>query len=758
MSATHPGPEAEYTHTLAGAKLPARVNAALEALLRVASDELEQRLEGMLVEFEQQLFRLADHARSPGVETGYLQTLRNMRLNRADLIPRFMLGVEANLARIHASSQPEPSSAPTPQFEGLALVDGTEADADMLLRNIAQRSSAGATLPLHLLGQRFGVLAAAPAFDAEHLPIGPHALCQVMKDASRMLQLSADNTQLLLRTFERKAMADYAALAELFNETLASAGILPSLTYVPLRIRPTAVREAPDPGDARQDSPQKRPQPQHRDREHLHTSWHPAAAASEPGGDAAFDMLQELLARGPQAQGDYQRDAAWAAPREGTAATETSSLVSALARIAPLASEGGHDQLDRTIAALKRDVLQRLRNEHGPSAGISRADNDAFDLLDMLYQRIERDVRADSLAAKLLQRLQVPVVQTALLDHGFFARPQHPARQLLNTVAEAGARWLEAGDMDPTLHAPLERAVEHVVRHGETGTAAFEDSNRKLQSELKSQARRSEIAERRHVEAARGKEKLELARTAASKSIAEMIGDHKPPSFIRALLEQSWADVLTLVQLRHGEESDEWRQMQEVTQRIISACCDKKPAPDPELAGHVKKALLTVGYHNDEAVAISHRLSSVEDDSDAASRTELVASLKARTRLGGTDDKKKQKLKPRNPEEQLQYERICALPFGTWFEFTTNQQGDVVRKRLSWYSKPTDNALFVNLRGQRVGEESLDSLARALARGQARVVTVDRARLVDRAWHSTLNAMRNLVRGNRSKKTAGTAP
>ena len=50
------------------------------------------------------------------------------------------------------------------------------------------------------------------------------------------------------------------------------------------------------------------------------------------------------------------------------------------------------------------------------------------------------------------------------------------------------------------------------------------------------------------------------------------------------------------------------------------------------------------------------------------------------------------------------------MPFGSWIEFVTNQQGDVVRRRLSWYSPVTDNALFVNQRGQRVGEQSLDSL------------------------------------------------
>jgi hypothetical protein len=93
---------------------------------------------------------------------------------------------------------------------------------------------------------------------------------------------------------------------------------------------------------------------------------------------------------------------------------------------------------------------------------------------------------------------------------------------------------------------------------------------------------------------------------------------------------------------------------------------------------------------------------------------------------------------------------LRSLPFGAWFEIVLNQQGDVRRQRLSWYSPMTDHALFVNQRGQRVGEQSLDSLARAVASGQARIVTADHSSLVDRAWHSALGALRGFVGGKES--------
>ena len=69
----------------------------------------------------------------------------------------------------------------------------------------------------------------------------------------------------------------------------------------------------------------------------------------------------------------------------------------------------------------------------------------------------------------------------------------------------------------------------------------------------------------------------------------------------------------------------------------------------------------------------------------------------------------------------------------------------MTRRRLSWYSPITDNALFVNQRGQRIGEQSMDSLARLMAREQVRVVTQGKSRLIDRAWQATVSALRNLA-------------
>src|SRR3546814_17706563 len=80
-------------------------------------------------------------------------------------------------------------------------------DEGAVLRGVAIRQESRAALPLHLLGQRFGVLAGSPAFDAERIPLGPRALCRAMRHDSQTLQVPYEARLLLSRIFDRQVIA-----------------------------------------------------------------------------------------------------------------------------------------------------------------------------------------------------------------------------------------------------------------------------------------------------------------------------------------------------------------------------------------------------------------------------------------------------------------------------------------------------------------------------------------------------------------------
>ncbi len=208
----------------------------------------------------------------------------------------------------------------------------------------------------------------------------------------------------------------------------------------------------------------------------------------------------------------------------------------------------------RTMRDVQQAMLDQVREEHGPQAGLIQEDADTFELLGMLYGEMEREVQREAPAVEMLIRLQVPVAQAALHDREFFLRPQHPARELLNSVAESGASWLGEDDTDPQLVLKLHNAVERVVTEYDGDEEVFENVNNEVQAHFRAMARKAELVERRHVEAARGKDRLEVAKRRASDTIENALQGHVPQKFVQALLDQAWADVLTLTLLRNGRE------------------------------------------------------------------------------------------------------------------------------------------------------------------------------------------------------------
>jgi hypothetical protein len=796
---------------------PPRVRRLLAALHGLAVQTLTAPLKLTIVELERELFRDAERARNSQIQADIFAQARQLHEVNAQFGPRFLDALAASLATLRGPRHTQrivPTDVSVPAT-ALTLVNDTDVDRDIVLVDIIRREAQRSASALQLLGQRFGVLAAGPAFDADDLPIGPQALCRIVRELGEQFALGLETQLALYRVFDRQLLERLGELLERANILLAHEGVLPGLVYTPYLARSATTRRiitGPERGlPGARGGAAARPL----------TGWNggapsagwaamtqeamamaaPAAGPtwSAPGGDAgaapapssasapasnapapadlgapAMSALHQLLGAARQAhaagtvpggdamaaqavaatselsgQSGQPTDSAFLAPESPAAQAVPAEAVHAtLARLQSQAVAPGGAR--RSMADLHNALLAQVRADHGAHAALTVKDSDTFDLLDMLYGQIQREVRPEAVAADLLTRLQVPVARAALSDPAFFVRDQHPARELLNAVAEAGANWLGEEDVDPQLVQKLGHAVDQVVNEYDGDVAVFDTANEEIQQHFRALAHKAELAERRHVEAARGRERLEAAKQQASASIEQLCTQAAPPRFVQALLKQAWSDVLTLTLLRNGETSPQWQQRQQETTRIAEVTCLAPGAAerDEALGTQVESALLQVGYHQDEAAAIARRLSTPGGADDSSSRTELTARLRARTRLGEqaeASDPRRVAPLARSTAEDDCYRQLRTLPFGTWFEFTTNQQGDIRRQRLSWYSLITDNALFVNQRGQKVGEHSLDALARLMAHGQVRIVTEDKGRLIDRAWQATLRTLRSLA-------------
>ncbi|MDC8014771.1 DUF1631 domain-containing protein [Tahibacter soli] len=753
---------------------PPRVRTLLEGVLALAGSQLERSISLSLTECEQQLFKLAEKARSSNEQHGVFESLREVKRARADVAPRYLLHFESTLARLGEERKPANGEA-LPRFAELALVDTRDLEENITLQEIAAKAEIRHSQALYALGHRFGVLAGSPAIDAENLAVGPQRLCAGLRYATACIGVSLEHRLVMYRQFDRLLMAELGVLYSSINDYMVEKRILRNLQLTLPRARVAARGAGPvapkrDPGAAADATIEK-------------AAPEPSAAAQPPAEtplahDAADDVrdselfttLRELLS----GRRHIQQTAAPPSPATAAAATLSSyvataedlqSVLGAL-QCKPAASMvlGGR-VVQRSIAHLKQDLLNQLRQftPDGRPPQLGEEDADTLELVGMLFDFIAKDTRPDSASQSLLTKLQVPVLRVALRDKSFFTRRSHPARQLLNAIAETGQYWIDDGDgeSDRTLVEKMQLVVDRVGAEFDGKVELFDEMLTDLSRHMGMLARKAEVAERRHVDAAKGRERLDLARERAVGAIGERLAGRKINRFVRTLLEQAWTDVLALTILRQGEESDAYRRRIDVADRLIG-----DGVATPDVREEIEQGLAQVGFHGDEAQAMVRQLFSAGEaagaDDSPASRTEMALKLKAKTRLGedttttattpATGETASHQgtrmapiAPPLNAAERQMLERVRTLPFGTWFEFVQNQQGEAVRRKLSWFSTLTGRCLFVNQRGARTDERSMEQLARDLVRGQARIATIERESLIDRAWHAIVGTLKQIT-------------
>ena len=801
--------------SLTDSGLPLRVREVATRLLHATESELSDRIQLMLRHLETHLFKQAERARSPADQVELLKAVQTVKTQGGQFQPAYFKQLESQLAQLRSNPSLHVDSLrgkalPSSQWTVHDAVPEKETAAAQL-RDLAAPLEGAANLSLYLLGQRFGVLAGSPALSPTQICLGPRTLIQLAGDVAQGLFKERVSPASVQSHFAQEVLGDYAGFIERINELLDDAGVLPGLTYVPTR--PTkASKTTPPSSDATPPeeevatashhagaaSPTGRQQGAQHAASGAAASHQPAGHnAGQPGPtqghhgqpqgqtggasptpswgrDDVTNWLEQpdltpLVSQPPQADFRYlqqlltaQRIAGKLPPRPTPppgAEIDTAEVDRLLHEIQSQPPSDANQT--RSIHGLRESLLQRARAEHGPQANLGREDADTFEILSILYAEVAREVRAGSSVHGLLERLQLPVLRLALKDRGFFEETAHPGRQLLNTIAESDASAYGDHAIDPYFEIAMRKAVERMEDNFHGQPEVLAEVNDELQSQFRQQVKRSQSNEKRLVEAARGRERMALAKQTATDALQSLMDQQKPPRSIEVLMRRAWLDAMTLTALRHGETSPAWQKQLDTTRQILETVTAPEPVQSPELAKDIDTAMRQVGYHETEANALSRHLSrsnSAPREDDEPTATEISARIKAHTRLGEEDVESREekieraKLPTRTPAEEECYRHLRTLPFGCWIDFIQNQQGEAERRRLSWYSTVTDRALFVNRRGQRVAEMHMDALSRLMAQGQLRVVERHQLRLIDRAFRSTVEMLRNTLRGNDDRK------
>jgi hypothetical protein len=751
---------------LAQMGLPPRIRSLVEGAHLVAMPIINSGLERAVEELERDLLAHVDRTLHDDEQALCLASLRELKNQRGEFIRQCTLAIQRPLVAMvrHYSlaGMNSDDSLAEPEPEG-------SREERTTLAQIAARAEIRAAAGLHGLAHRFAVIAGTPVIELEVLALGPQQLCTAICAAASRLNLAPAHRMSLFRRIDKGLFGEAAQLYAAINGYLVEHRVFAHLQTAPRPAAEPPARPAPVPGPAippeTVDLPAPQPVPV--------APLSPAVPAPASARDAArseartapdapldlhfFRGLRDALAARRRAQAAPEAAAERDRPIADKADVLAALGVLQLQAPAPVMIGGKWE--NRGIAHIRQDLMSHLRGRlGGVTPRLRDEDSDSIEMIALLFGRLLAPFPGNSIRHALLSRLQIPILRVVLKDPGFFPRRTHPARRLLESVCAAVAYWIEDEDADRATLERLQGVVDRLLKEYSEQLVAFDQAQEEVERIVGALQKKAEIAERRHVEAARGREKLDLAQAAAEEAVRELLDRTAVPLAVRSLLENAWTDALALALLRQGVDHPTTHQRLELVDALVRAFSQPPAharAALDALRGVLEQGLAAIGFHDDAITSAWDelcRLATAPEAGDAAARS-ISTLLQQRPRLGGearagdADNPAMSSPGREAPGQAAAADRIRQLPPGSWLEFVAKPAAVVVRRRFCWFSAVTGRTVLLSPRGGKGEECSLDHLAHELASGRLRILPDGHDQLIDRAWREVMSTLRDGIGG-----------
>lgn len=735
-------------HPRARARLSPQESAGVLTDCRdLAIDRIAKALGGMLDHVEDELFELAEKAGDREAQNLYLDARARARERRPVIESTFRRHFLDFFNRKVQGEEPgRRAQAPGHM---LALVDDEELEQSLAVSGMATRLKAACEDELGALSQRFGFLMERPELADEANPISPEAICSALKDACDQIEAGWKVRLTLLRVLEGHVATDLQRVYHDLNAHLVARQILPE-------IRPSIRRAASSPATAgRGPSPATGP-------------GNPAAGAV-PGDTDVYSALAQLLAAGAGAAPSV--DAATLAGLANPGAANPNAALSPSTRgFVQVLTQLHQPEAALAAAGAVANVIRDLKAAPQSSA-LAAIDAMTIDIVAMLFDYIFDDRQIPAEVKAILGRLQIPMLKVALLDKAFFSSKAHPARRLLDRLAQASI-GLEAGSgRGKATLAKVDAVVSRVLLEFDTDIELFAT----LASEMEAfQAAEDALEQRVIQETAKlmeERERLEIARSLSEEEIDRRLAARGwVPEPVRAMLEDVWVRALATVHAVHGDASAPWSALLAQADELLWSVEPKHGAEDrrrlvsglPLLLSNLQEGMRVGGAdearleaffgalvdcHSDAVKAglKGTALASQPKAQDAAPAAPLaVPSIeRAMVPLGELEVEEVRLKTPRGASAVRNvFTRTgiwTNLPRNTWVEFR-REGAEPLQARLTWISPAKGVYLFTNSNAKAAMSISPEALAEQMRRGEARIL--DGAPLVDRAVDSMLANLR----------------
>ncbi|WP_435099697.1 DUF1631 family protein [Arhodomonas sp. AD133] len=656
-----------------------------------------------------QLFDRSRAAANVSEQSALFRAYRTLRDESDDLPQAIVEHLCARIDRLGREGDGGGSRAPSATAtspDELELVDEREFDDWLLRSETIGRAESRYSQALDALNRRFNALLDA-SVDERSNPLAPDGVAKTFADRARIERFPGPVCREFYRVLDRVVLARLGQLYDALNEALRRAGVIPDAEDVRPEIRMLG-------GNASRgkQTPSR------------------AVSRQARAGGAAAASVDAGGPHPPRSAPEAERIAAMANRLQAAPVTETSTaatgggagaeLVSTLSAGSSTGSIATGDDAARDAPGDGDDRVRRWFAQSAEDASVSPFLREQMaDLATLAEREQSRDGRFLTGTATALNALldQVDRAGVAMM----LLEPAQQAELRESLEAElAGAR-------DQATPAAMQAAAEAIAER----VAA------PLRTRASNMARVSQQCE--------GEERLERARRTVDEALAPRVDGREIPQPVAEFLDSGWKDLMTLVFLRHGTDSDTWRRCLAVVDRLLTALGRDDSPPrairDPErVIAYAQHQLKRLGRLSPHLADLLHTLRTavVEVCRTGTTHVPLPRVTVPGHATEANDDS--------GPEVSRHWmERARLLQPGDWVLFDPARE-DAAPLRLQWVAEDNGRLVFVDRAGHRADTLALTEMAERLSTG-ARVVDDLDAPFTQRQWRQALvNAHDALVR------------
>lgn len=534
--------------------------AILDECQKLAVEHLARAFPTMMDKVDDALFDRVNQSENAADHSVYFDTMRDMRLKRQDINAEFKKRFgdlsEEIVKRVRGAEKNDDGKGSEEPELKLEMLDETALEESLAVTNMVSKVRGVCHDELFALDKRMAVILGKKTIAEDENPLGPQVVCQAFRDACGVVQTSVEVKLIILKLFDIHVIGETQELYERVNDLLVEKGVLPTIK------REVVKRAGGDKGGAAK-APAE------------------AASAQETSTAAAGDDLASAgLMNALQQVMNATAGSAGAVSEVQAKARQTEVLGSLTAlQTGNAPTGGGAPVIDPAlVGAGNTNVLRELKAAN-VTEGMGQVDVVMFDVVSMMFDFILDDENVPDPMKALIGRLQIPMLKVALIDKSFFSKKSHPARKLLNTLAEAALGWNEDHDDGGAYYGQVDAYVRKVLEEFEDSIDVFGVVLEQLQGFLADQEQVAEETTQGSADAIESRERLEQARVCAQEAMQKSFHGKPTPEVIRNFFHTRWKELLVFCYFDEGEDGEGWRKALETMDQIIWSLT---PISDPE--------------------------------------------------------------------------------------------------------------------------------------------------------------------------------